>query len=154
MGDSDYFTKQVELTPSDRHILANWLLIVQVEFKLTPETFQTTLSIIDRFLEIMPIEILQFQLLGITAMFVASKIHELYPPMITDFVQVTKNSFSKDQILKMELQIMHTLDFELNCTIPAALLESYSLAIDVYKDRDVLVSACHHIDICLLQNTL
>ena len=35
----------------------------------------------------------------------------------------------------MELQIMHTLDFELNCTIPAALLESYSYAIGVYKDK-------------------
>ena len=83
-------------------------------------------------------------------MFIASKIHELYPPMITDFVQVTKNSFSKDQILKMEVHIMHTLDFELNCTIPAALLESYSLAIGVYKDREVLVGACHLIDLSLL----
>jgi len=54
----DIFDNQAELGMSDRHILANWLLIIQVEFKLMPETYQTTMSIIDRFLEKRPIELM------------------------------------------------------------------------------------------------
>lgn len=128
----DIFNNQDELSSENRKILVNWLIIVQVEFKLMPETIQTTVSLIDRFLERKTIDILDFQLLGITAMFIACKIHELYPPVITDFVQVTKNSFSTQQILAFEVQVMQVLDFDLNSTIPAALLESYSLAVDCY----------------------
>ena len=83
------------MTTEDRKILVNWLIIVQVEFKLAPETIQCTVDLIDRFLERSKIKILEFQLLGITAMFIACKLHELYPPVISDFIQVTKNSFTK-----------------------------------------------------------
>lgn len=65
-------------------------------------------------------------------MFIACKLHELYPPVISDFIQVTKDSFTKQQMLAMEVQVMNVLDFDLNCTLPVALLESYSLAIDIY----------------------
>ena len=68
---------------------------MQVEFKLAPETIQCTVDLIDRFLEREKIQILEFQLLGITAMFIACKLYELYPPVISDFIQVTKNSFTK-----------------------------------------------------------
>lgn len=59
-GFKDYLKLQPELTPSDRHILVNWLLIIQVEFKLMPETFQSTISLIDRYLEHCKVEIMQF----------------------------------------------------------------------------------------------
>ena len=93
--ERSYFSWQEELTTEDRKILVNWLIIVQVEFKLAPETIQCTVDLIDRFLERSKIKILEFQLLGITAMFIACKLHELYPPVISDFIQVTKNSFTK-----------------------------------------------------------
>jgi len=55
-----YFTWQDELTTEDRQILVNWLIIVQVEFKLAPETIQCTVDLIDRFLEREKIKILEF----------------------------------------------------------------------------------------------
>ena len=87
---------QPDLTPEDRKILVNWLMVVQVEFKLLPETMQATVSFIDRYLCQVETPIIDFQLLGITAMFIACKIHELYPPVVSDFIQVTKNSFTKE----------------------------------------------------------
>lgn len=83
-------------------------------------------------------------------MFVACKFHELYPPVITDFGMVTKNSFTSQQILSFEVKLMQELDFELNATIPAYLLESYSLAVGCYKDKEVLYNACYLIDVSLL----
>ena len=46
----NYFNMQPDLTPEDRKILVNWLMVVQVEFKLLPETMQATVSFIDRYL--------------------------------------------------------------------------------------------------------
>ena len=45
-----YFEWQSELTAEDRQILINWLIVVQVEFRLLPETIQATVNLIDRFL--------------------------------------------------------------------------------------------------------
>ena len=47
---------------------------------------------------------------------------------------------------------MKVLDFDLNCTLPVALLESYSLAIDIYQDKEVLINASYLIDISLLSH--
>lgn len=48
---------QPEVTSEDRRILINWLLIVQVEFRLLPETIQTTVSLIDQYLSINSVKI-------------------------------------------------------------------------------------------------
>lgn len=42
------------------------------------------------------------QLVGVAALFVASKYEELYPPEVHDFVYITDNTYTKDEILKME----------------------------------------------------
>ena len=83
-------------------------------------------------------------------MFIACKFHELYPPVISDFIQVTKNSFTKEQLLQMETQVMMTLEFSIHCTIPMALLESYSMAIGICHDSEVLIYACYLIDLSML----
>ena len=90
-----------------------------MEFRLLPETIQATVSLIDRFLQCKKVQALSdFQLIGITAMFIACKFHELYPPVISDFIQVTYNSFTKKQLLELEVEMMIALDFDFNCTIP------------------------------------
>lgn len=54
----------------------------------------------------------------------------------------------------MEVQILRTLNFEINCTIPAELLESYSVAVGVFRDREVLFNTCYFIDLSLLTTNL
>jgi hypothetical protein len=41
-------------------------------------------------------------LLGITALFIAAKYEEIYPPSLKDFVLVTKGAVTADQVLLME----------------------------------------------------
>ena len=83
-------------------------------------------------------------------MFIACKFHELYPPVISDFIQVTKNSFTKEQLLAMEVSVMRTLQFDINYPSPATLLESYSLAVNTSADTGVLVHASLLVDLTLL----
>lgn len=46
------------------------------------------------------------QLVGVAALFVASKYEELYPPEIQDFVYITDNTYTKEQILQMEKHML------------------------------------------------
>lgn len=86
MPRSDYLRFYRKITTHEREILINWLIIIQVEFNLLPETLFITINIIDRYLSKQKITLNQLQLLGITAMFIASKFQEIYPPIMTDFI--------------------------------------------------------------------
>lgn len=45
------------------------------------------------------------QLIGLTALFIASKYEELYPQEISDFEYISDNTYSKKQILQTEQKI-------------------------------------------------
>jgi len=64
---------QPQVTPSMREILVDWLVEVQQNFELHHETLYLAIKLIDRFLEREPIQKHSLQLLGATAMLVASK---------------------------------------------------------------------------------
>jgi hypothetical protein len=51
-------------------------------------------------------------LVGVAALFIASKYEELYPPEINDYVFIADDAYTKQQILAMEKNIV-TVSFEL-----------------------------------------
>ena len=73
--DPFYFKlKQRELNNLMRSILVDWMIDVSSEFFLKRETFHTALNYVDRYLSIVPnIKKWDLQLLGLTSLFVASK---------------------------------------------------------------------------------
>lgn len=46
------------------------------------------------------------QLVGVTALFIASKYEELYPPEVKDFVYITDDTYTQKDVLKMEMHIL------------------------------------------------
>jgi hypothetical protein len=73
-------------------------------------------NLIDRYLSQQHILKSQFQLLGISTLFTASKYEEIYPPHLSKFVAVSAGS-NKYQVLEMESQIILLLNFNLiSCT--------------------------------------
>ncbi|XP_062410995.1 G2/mitotic-specific cyclin-B1-like isoform X2 [Sardina pilchardus] len=111
-----------EVTENMRAILIDWLIRVQVNFKLLLETMYLTVAIIDRFLQDHPVPKKQLQLVGITAMFIASKYEEMYPPEITDFVFVADSTYTAVQIRWMEMTILRVLDFSVGRPQPLQFL--------------------------------
>lgn len=85
-----------------RAILVDWIIEVHLKFKLLPETLFITVSLIDRYLEQVQIKRTNLQLVGVTAMLIASKYEEIYAPEVKDFVYITDNAYTKDEILQME----------------------------------------------------
>lgn len=46
-------------------------------------------------------------------MLIASKYEEIYAPIVTDFVYITDNAYTKPEILRCERKIISTLNFDL-----------------------------------------
>lgn len=68
------------------------------------------------------IEKSRLQLVGITALFIASKYEEVYPPDIGDYVYITDNTYSKTDLFRCEQDIMTKLDFRLSKPTPLQFL--------------------------------
>jgi len=79
----DYIDSQPEINKRSRAILINWLIEVNTKFGLSLETLYLTINIIDRFLAVKSIpRIRELQLVGISAMLMASKYEEIWPPEV------------------------------------------------------------------------
>ena len=110
---------QLDINEKMRKILIDWLVEVHYKFKLLPETLFLTINMIDKYLSKSSINRKYLQLLGITSMFIASKYEDIYPPEIKDFIFVTNNTYSKDELIKLESDILDKIEF--NLTFPTSL---------------------------------
>jgi len=88
-------SRQSDINEKMRAILVDWLIDVHLKFKLVNETLFLTVNIIDRYLQRAEVTRQKLQLVGITAMFIASKYEEIYPPDLRDFVYVTDKAYNK-----------------------------------------------------------
>jgi cyclin A len=68
----DYMKKQPDINDSMRTILVDWLVEVSEEYRLQSETLCLAVQYIDRFLSYMSVVRAKLQLVGTTAMLVAS----------------------------------------------------------------------------------
>lgn len=110
----NYMDFQKDIDSDKRTILVNWLIDVSEEYRLQTETLFICINIIDRFLSSMSLTTANLQLLGVAAMFIASKYEEIYPPHLYQFVEVTDDSYSGQQICHMEQLILKTLQFRIS----------------------------------------
>lgn len=123
-----------------RTVLLDWLVDVQQQFKLLPETLYLTISIIDRFLSVEGVHIprVKLQLVGVTAMLLASKIEEIYAPELNDFVYITDDAYTAKEVRQMELKIIKALKFNLGDPLALNFLRRYSKAGDVDVNQHAL----------------
>jgi cyclin B len=125
---ANFLEKQSDINEKMRAILVDWLVEVHRMFKLIPETLFLAVNIIDRYLSLKTVSRDRLQLVGITAMLIASKYEEIYAPESNDFVYISDGAFTKDQILSMEQQILNALNFNLLHPSPLHFLRRFSKA--------------------------
>ena len=57
---------------------------------------------------------------------IAAKYEEIYPPSVTNFSYITDNSYTKDQIREIEIEILACLDFNVTFPTPLRFLERFA----------------------------
>ena len=106
--EPDYFERiQPDISTMMRAILLDWMMEVCNEFTLKRETFYYAVNYVDRFLSAHPnVKKEELQLVGVTAMFIAAKMEEVYSPRVSDFAKSTDNGYSVIQIVQMEKVVL------------------------------------------------
>ncbi|GAA5908843.1 hypothetical protein JCM8208_005598 [Rhodotorula glutinis] len=118
MPNPRYMDHQTEIEWSMRTTLIDWLLQVHLRYHMLPETLWIAINVIDRFLSNRVVSLIKFQLVGVTAMFVAAKYEEIMAPSVEEFVFMTEGGYSREEILKGERIILQSLEFNISsyCT--------------------------------------
>jgi cyclin B len=119
VASSTYMSKQTDVNAKMREIVIDWLVEVHLKFRLRLETLYLTVNIFDRFLERRAVKRTRLQLVGCTAMLIASKYEEIWAPKVKNFIAISDNAYTRDQIIAMEGIMLNTLKF--NLTVPIAL---------------------------------
>ncbi|XP_049877231.1 G2/mitotic-specific cyclin-B [Pectinophora gossypiella] len=151
--EEDHLRKQSVITGKMRATLIDWLVEVQRQFSLVLETFQLTVGIIDRYLQVVPnVQRDRLQLIGVTAMYIASKYEEIYSPAVHEFVYVTANAYTKKDVFQCEREILSKLGFCLARPIPLSFLRRFVKAAHGTSKHHHL--AKYFVDLCLVEYSM
>lgn len=156
--DVDYLSRiqtPSEVKDTSRAFLIEWIIDVHRKFRLLPETLYVTVYIIDKFLSLKQIKKSQLHILGVTSLLISTKYEEIYPPELKDLLTVSENKFTRAEVLKMEKEILLTLQFDLTCPSAYRFLERFrKLSSVVGGDDKVFFFAQYIQEISLLDASL
>lgn len=118
---------QRDINDKMRVILFDWLVDVHLKWKLLPDTLFLTFNIIDRFLGMRSTPRDELQCVGVASLLLACKYEEIYFPELSDFQEITDNAFSKQEILKKEIEILAYLKYDLTVPSPLRFFEVFNV---------------------------
>lgn len=128
MPNPNYMDDQKELAWKMRGILIDWMIEVHQKFRLLPETLFLAVNIIDRFLSHRVVSLIKFQLVGVTALFIAAKYEEIVAPSIQNFIYMADGGYTDEEVLNAERYVLSVLDFNLSYPNPMNFLRRNSKA--------------------------
>lgn len=108
-----YMKNQKEVNEQMRSILIDWLIDVHLKFEFVDETLFMTILIIDRYLSKLEITRSRLQLLGIVSLMIACKHEEIDLPKVDDFIYITDNAYTREEVFSMENEVLKLLNFNL-----------------------------------------
>ncbi|XP_074542842.1 G1/S-specific cyclin-E2-like isoform X2 [Halichoeres trimaculatus] len=148
------------LQPKMRSILLDWMIEVSEEYTLHRQTFYLAQDYFDRFMMTQEnIEKNMLQLIGITCVFIASKVEEACPPKLSQMAYITAGTYFEEEILQMELIILKALRWKLCPETAVSWLKLYfqMASMNINSDlleqqfpQDVYIQMTRLLDLCIL----
>lgn len=158
--DEHFLQRHPLLQARMRAVLLDWLMEVCEVYKLHRETFYLAQDFFDRYMASQHNIIKTLlQLIGISALFIASKLEEIYPPKLHQFAYVTDGACSGDEILTMELMMMKALKWRLspltivswlNVYVQVAYVNDTGEVLMPQYPQQVFVQIAELLDLCVL----
>ncbi|XP_037118613.1 G2/mitotic-specific cyclin-B3 isoform X2 [Syngnathus acus] len=130
----DYMCQQPSINAEMRAILVDWLVEVQENFELYHETLYLAVKLTDHFLARTPIHRDSLQLVGSTAMLLASKFEERDPLSVDNFLYICDDAYNREQFLHMEASILQALSFDIGIPVAYHFLRRYAKCAGVGMD--------------------
>lgn len=112
MPSPDFIQCQVpEINQRMRGVLVDWIADVHRKYKMAPATLFSAVNLMDRYIELSLVTRRDLQLVGVSALYVASKVEEYRPMTSDDCVYLTANAYTNEQVLTMETSLLSVLGF-------------------------------------------
>ena len=109
----NYMTFQISINYKMRAVLVDWLIEIHYKLNFLEKTLFQCIFIIDLFLSKNIIDVKYLQLLGIASLLIACKENEIIYPNLYNFVKLTNNAYSVEDLTEMERNIMKSLKFDI-----------------------------------------
>ena len=107
--------------------MVDWLAELHFKFKMWQETLYVAIRIMDGYLAVVTdISKTDLQCLGIASLLIAGKYEEIYPPDLKTILRVVNQVVTKDEILRMEMNILTVLQFEVTFPSVHRFLERFA----------------------------
>ncbi|XP_071356527.1 G1/S-specific cyclin-E2-like isoform X2 [Trachinotus anak] len=155
-----FMQKHPAIQPRMRSILLDWLIEVSEAYTLHRQTFYLAQDYFDRFMLTQSnVEKGVLQLIGITCLFIASKMEEACPPKLSQMAYVTAGTYYEDEILQMELIILKALRWNLCPETAVSWLKVYFQMASMNASSDLLepqfpqdtyIQMTRLLDLCIL----
>ncbi|WVZ71544.1 hypothetical protein U9M48_020119 [Paspalum notatum var. saurae] len=149
---SSYMRSQEEINERMRAILIDWIIEVQHRLVLMPETLYLTVYIIDKYLSMESVPRKELQLVGISAMLIASKYEEIWAPLVKDLLCLCDNTFSREQVLTKEKVILDKLHW--NLTVPTMYMFIVRYLKAAMGDKELENMTFFYSELALVQYTM
>uniref|UniRef100_A0A672G7L2 Cyclin E2 n=1 Tax=Salarias fasciatus TaxID=181472 RepID=A0A672G7L2_SALFA len=124
--DKGYARQDPDQLPRKRALVLDWLFEVCDFYCLQRQTAYLAQDYLDRYLMVQDrIDCSSMQLLGVTALFIAAKKEEVYPPKINAFAYVTDGACEVWEIERTEMKMLKALKWNLCPETPISWLNLF-----------------------------
>jgi len=144
---NDYIKEQPHINKQMRLLLVDWMVEVQQQLEFNHEVLYLSVKLLDLYLNGRKVEKEKLQLLGGAAMFIACKFEERMPPIIDDFIYVSDNAYNRKELIKMEIDILKSVRFDIGIPLSYTFLRRYAKC--VKADMKFLTLARYILEISL-----
>ncbi|KAH3756739.1 cyclin B [Pelomyxa schiedti] len=136
--DYTYMTRQRFVTPNMRNILVDWMVEVHHQFRLLLDTLYVAVMVVDKYLMSHEIQRAKLQLLGATALFIASKYEEVYALEAGDLVKISESVFKVEDLQKFEREVLHGIKYSLTSPTTLLFLRRFSRAAQASPEAHIV----------------
>uniref|UniRef100_A0A5S6R1H4 Uncharacterized protein n=1 Tax=Trichuris muris TaxID=70415 RepID=A0A5S6R1H4_TRIMR len=109
----NYMARQTNITPHMRTILVDWMVEAQENFEFNHETLYQAVKLTDLYLDKVPTNRKELQLIGTTALLISSKFDERLPPSVDDFLYVCDYAYKREELLEKERHMLVVVNFKI-----------------------------------------
>lgn len=105
---------QPHIKSSFRSILLDWMMELCSQLNFKRITFHLAVKLVDLYIWKNSIEPNKLQLLGVTSIFLSSKMEEISPKSVSQLAFTTGDAYTKHEILDFEKKMLNTFKWKIN----------------------------------------